>query len=237
MKLQVQSSVQAIFPSEINLRTRVNYLNRPEKNERRGASARRRIDVCEGEVVQVPIKRYGYGCVDFLPVALPDGETEETLKVKVEKLKDMHRNSSTNNGEITDRMNATYILQRQDIVGARPLPVGEVRVEWPYLCQPKWMIYHLQRLLGLNVLEKLEASIMSKKDLHVQFFRSVTPTMKEVSNKMKAFDVTTQPVIGLITGLMAYFGEPETCLLKGLDVCFPVTFPLTKTKTEIINFC
>lgn len=204
------------------LENRVNYLKRPEKNERRSASARRRIDLCQGEDVQVPTKRMrdGYGCVDFLPVALPDGETDETLKVKVEQLKDMHRSSSTNNGEITDLMNATYILQRQDIVGAKPLPVSEVKVEWPYLCSPKWMVDHMQRLLGVNVLEKLEASILSKKDILVQYFRSVTPTMKEVSSKLKEFDVTTQPVIGLITVLMAYFGESETCLLKGFEVMF-----------------
>lgn len=207
------------------LESRVNYLKRPESNDRRSASARRRIDVSdpgEADNVQIPRKRLrdGYGCVDFLPVALPDGESDDTLKVKVDQLKAMHRCSSTNCVEITDLMGATYILQRQDIVGTKPLSVTEIKEEWPFLCQPKWMVDHLQRLLGVNILEKMEASILSKKDILVQFFRSVTPTMKEVNNKLKAFDVTTQPVIGLLTVLMAYFGESETTLLKGFEVTF-----------------
>ena len=69
-----------------------------------------------------------YGCVDFLPVALPDGESNETLKVKVEQLKVMDRSNSINSIEITDLMEATYILQRQDIVGTRPLLVSEIKV-------------------------------------------------------------------------------------------------------------
>jgi hypothetical protein len=207
------------------LENRLSYLKRPESSGRRSASARRRIDVSdagEADDVQLPRKRLrdGYGCVDFLPVALPGGENDDTLRAKVEQLKTMHRSCSTNYVEITDLMSATYILQRQDIVGTRPVPVTEIREEWPFLCQPKWMVDHLQRLLGVNVLEKLEASILSKRDILVQYFRSVTPTMKEVSNKLKAFDVTTHPVIGLITVVMAYFGESETTLLKGFEVMF-----------------
>jgi hypothetical protein len=135
-----------------------------------------------------------------------------------EQLKAMDRSNSTNSIEITDLMKATYILQRQDIVGTRPLPESAIKVEWPFLCKAKWMVDHLQRLLGINILEKLEASILSKKDTLVQYFRSVASTMKKVGSKLKAFDVTTQPVIGLITVLMAYFGEPETSLLKGFEV-------------------
>jgi hypothetical protein len=191
------------------LENRTSYLRRPESNERRSASARRQIDVSDADDVQTPKMRMrdGYGCVDFLPVALPDGESYETLKAKMEQLKAMDRSNSTNSIEITNLMKATYILQRQDIVGTRPLPVSAIKVEWPFLCKAKWMVDHLQRLLGINIFEKLEASILSKKDTLVQYFRSVASTMKKVGSKLKAFDVTTQPVIGLITVLMAYFGS------------------------------
>ena len=203
------------------LKNRVAYLRRPINNDRRLASARRRIDNdAEIEVDILPKKqiRDGYGCIDFLPVSLPDGETEDSLKSKHEKLKAMHDGNKWNETEVTEHMNITYILQRRDLVGTNPLSVHEIKREWPFLCQPKWIFEHLLRLVGVSILEKLETSILSKTEMILKFFNNVAPSMKAVGNKLSEFSASTQPVIGVITVLIAYFSESESVLFRGFEV-------------------
>ena len=114
--------------------------------------------------------RDGYGCVDFLPISMPDGQTTESLNEKQKALKQLYENSSSNETEITALMTATYYLQRQDLVGHLPLTAPQISDEWPYLVQPKWMLQHASRLLGLNVLERLAEGLTAKKQSLLNFF-------------------------------------------------------------------
>jgi hypothetical protein len=120
-------------------------LKRPVSNQRRAASAKRRL-ACDEEVEANSRKkcmRYGcngYGCIDFLPVDIPDGETKESLDTKQLQLKTMRRDSKWNTGEVSELMQKTYILQRQDLVGCKPLSVRDIQVEWLFLCVPRWML-------------------------------------------------------------------------------------------------
>ena len=111
------------------LENRVAYLKRPLSNHRRVASARRRLVNDDEMETNEPKKRLrdGYGCVDFLPVDLPDGETDDFLKIKHSQLKTIHQssNGNWNGGEVSELMRLTYILQRQDLVGCRPMSVPE----------------------------------------------------------------------------------------------------------------
>jgi hypothetical protein len=46
-------------------------------------------------------------------------------------------------------------MQRQDIVGVAPLLVMELQIQWPFLFEPKWLVQHLEQLLGFNILDKM----------------------------------------------------------------------------------
>jgi hypothetical protein len=219
------------------LENRVAYLKRPLSNLRRAASARRRLVDDEEVATSEPKKRMrdGYGCIDFLPVHLPDGETNDSLKMKHLQLKTVHQstNSSWNGGEISQLMQQTYILQRQDLVGCRPLSVRDIQVEWPFLCEPRWMLEHLQRLLGISVLEKLEANLMAKKETLFQYLRFVAPTMKCLSQKLSQVDVS-HSAVGVILLLMSYFGETESVLFHGYEVSNCYKF--SPTLVQLLKF-
>lgn len=107
--------------NQLEIENRLAYLKRPLSNQRRAASARRKLEVGEEGETNASAKRMrdGYGCIDFLPVDLPDGETDDSLNMKHLQLKTIHRSStgSWNTVEISDLMQKTYILQRQDLVG------------------------------------------------------------------------------------------------------------------------
>lgn len=215
---------EVIGPGYLSIRNqlenRMSYLKRPQNIDRKLASARRRINLSNVDEDLAPKKRMrdGYGCIDFLPVCLPDGETSETLIAKQHQLKEIFNSNSWSQTEVTELMTTTYIHQRQDLVGDKPLTVREILKEWPFFCQPRCVFHHLVTLLGVNIIEKLNSSVVAKADTLVKFFSSVAPTRKEVGQKLSQFSITTQPVIGVLNVLLAYFGESESVLFRGFEV-------------------
>ncbi len=129
------------------LENRVTYMKRPVSCQRKQLfkSVNRENAVSSTQKKRM---RDGYGCIDFMPIHLPDGETEETLEIKQRQLKDLYVARSWNESEVSQLMDPTYILQRRDLIGIQPIGAHDVQLEWP-----KWLIGHLQRLLGLNILE------------------------------------------------------------------------------------
>lgn len=220
------------------LESRMTYVKRPMNNQRREASARRRLDNDENTDMEVPKKRMrdGYGCLDFLPIELPEGDGEDSLKMKHLELQATHSANSWNSTEISELMQKTYVLQRRDLVGCRPLSVRDVCHEWPFLCEPRWMIEHLNRLLGINIMEKLESNLMAKKDTLFQYLKSVARTMKNVQSRLADVDVATQPTIGILSLLMSYFGESETVLFRGYEVRVP-SLAIIACSAELQNAC
>ena len=81
------------------------------------------------------------------------------------------------------------------------------------------MILHLERLLGLNVIEKLEANVLANKVSLMQYFKSVSKTMKNLSGQLAHFNAESHPDIGVILLLMAYFNDNISVPFRGYDVC------------------
>lgn len=206
---------------------RVSYLNKPLSAKKRAGVAKRLVLDNDENQSKKTVVRDGYGCIDFLPAKMPDAETDETLNSKQKLLKDMHATARWSEVDVTPLMNATYILQRQDLVGSSALLVKQIQGEWPFLMQPKWMVNHLCRLLGFNIIEKLEAGLLSKKETLVGYFRTKARQMKDLRQQLTAFeteDTDMQPIIALIPLLMTYFEESHHLLLVSYEV--PVCFAL-----------
>ena len=65
------------------LENRLSYLKRPITSSRKSAAVKRRLESKgEGDTPMRKTLRDGYGCVDFLPISIPDGETTESLTEK-----------------------------------------------------------------------------------------------------------------------------------------------------------
>ena len=118
---------------------------------------------------------------------------------------------------MTTMMAATYISQRQDLVGGHVLSMAEIQAEWPFLVEPKWMVQHLERLVGFNIIEKLEEGLLSKKDMLFNYLNSKATSMPKLSKRLKTLGVES---IAVIPALLTYLGENETVLLTGHEVCY-----------------
>lgn len=222
-----------IGPGYVSLRNqienRLTYLRRPLNVQRKSAAIRRRILETDNETVQKRQHRDGYGCINFLPVTFPEGETEETLSQKQSSLKDWFASNSGSDTDITSYMAATFSLQRQDLVGQHPLPVCNIVAEWPYLLEMRHLNQHLFELLGVDIVEKMESSLVSKKDSIIQYLQCQQRSTARLKQRMQMMDISVEPAIGLISALMSYFGENEEILFRGFDVSnyFVSSLPLT----------
>lgn len=88
------------------IENRLTYLKRPVSCQRRQLF-RRVSDETAASSEPKKRMRDGYRCIDFLPIQLPDDETEETLESKRVQLKDMYATRAWNEGEVSQLMNVT----------------------------------------------------------------------------------------------------------------------------------
>lgn len=155
--------------------------------------------------------------MDFMPVTMPEGEDEESLGKKQQTLKEQHASMSWTDGEVTELMKSTYILQRQDLVGPSPLTFSEVLSAWPFLTESKYILQHLERLLGCNIDSKLQAALTNKKQCFVDYFG--TKSSSNQTLKTRYDQLRSEPAVGVVVPLlMAYFGEKEEILLNSFQV-------------------
>ena len=66
-------------------------------------------------------------------------------------------------------------------------------------------------------MEKLEASLMAKKETLLHYFKHMSPTMKELNQKVSQINVS-QSAVGIVLLLMSYLGESESVLFHGYEV-------------------
>jgi len=96
------------------LENRISYLKRPISAQRKSVPMKRRLEMDQEEKQTKTTVRDGYGCVDFLPLMFPDGETEDSLIDKQKQPQYMFSQHNHSNDDISSLMASTYILQRQD---------------------------------------------------------------------------------------------------------------------------
>ncbi|XP_056335164.1 uncharacterized protein LOC130246305 [Danio aesculapii] len=104
----------------------------------------------EGDDTPFKIKRVDtYGCINWQPKQLPEGETEESQKCIQEELKTMHKNKCNNTKDIEKKMMDTFYNQRRNIISGMDTPL--LVEEWPYLFEMCGLIIHFKELTGLDV--------------------------------------------------------------------------------------
>ncbi|KAJ8043115.1 hypothetical protein HOLleu_10076 [Holothuria leucospilota] len=166
-----------------------------------------------------------YGCVQWQPDALSDGETEESQKEKQNTLKAEFSKLVQDHKKVETLMKETYVSQRF-VINQKPVkPLLEIREDWPYLFLPSYFESHFNQLTGTTN-EKFQSNLMSKGQTLYKFFsgtkqKSVIQTYKQQIEEAEKIVGNEQcRVIGAIFILCEYFGEDKDMLLKEVEVCF-----------------
>lgn len=200
------------------LEYRIAYINRPITQMKKVSILKRMRTDDEENQPSKKMPRDGYGCVNFLPIHYPEGETEESLAEKQQQMKEAYNQNEWAEGNIDSLMDITYIVQRQDLVGKTISCVADIEKEWPFLVRPKGMVQHLTKLLGFNIVQQLEEGLQRKKAVLLSFFCSKSATMKEMARLLTTFNAAGQHLIDLLTLLTTYFREDESAWIRSVQV-------------------
>ncbi|KAK2863400.1 hypothetical protein Q5P01_002933 [Channa striata] len=150
------------------LKTRVEYVNRDDVFSRIRQPRKRH---CSGNGPHdVAIKRGRseldrYGCVNWQPIALPEGETVESLEAKRKTMSAVFRSAGPQAIELVDvdeYMTLTYICQRQ-MLNSWPAPhICEIKEEWPFLFTKRGLCSHFRSLTGVEVDTRIKEALSTK---------------------------------------------------------------------------
>ncbi|XP_049417357.1 uncharacterized protein LOC125879486 [Epinephelus fuscoguttatus] len=132
------------------LKTRVEHGNRDNGSSR--IRQPRKRPTSENNGGDAAIKRGrseldSYGCINWQPTTLPEGETAETLETKRQTMSTVFRSAGPQTIETTDVnefMSFTYTYQRH-MLNSWPAPtLCEIQEHWPFLFTKRGLCTHFQ---------------------------------------------------------------------------------------------
>ena len=214
---QVGSGYDSLLAQLVN---RVDNLRRPSLKRSRYASL-------DETVSSAKKKRDSYGCIQWQPTSLPDGETEASQKATKEELKAIHKSEpNTNRSEILKKMSATYATQRAAI-NKPDCSLLDLIEDWPYLFDEHCMMMHFRELAGVDIKIKVEQAFQHKVPKLLRFVKQHHPCLRNkklqsilhhVEDAVQSVGNNSPQVTGLISLLCAYLTEDEQCHVLSSEV-------------------
>ncbi|XDV26704.1 hypothetical protein PO909_030342 [Leuciscus waleckii] len=209
------------------LKNRVEHVNsdnvahrirQPKKN-----TAEQELNSCT--VKKVRCKVDSYGCINWQPTSMPDGETTESLEMKRNVLLEKFQYGGPHSTELSDvdnLMQETYIYQRQLINSCPPPAISDIEVEWPYLFTKRGLCNHFETLTGIDISSRLSECLIGKSNRIVNYFQKQTLKWNaEVQALLKEIEATpatnNKTAISAILLTMKYFKEKENSLFILVD--------------------
>lgn len=164
-----------------------------------------------------------YGCVNWQPKYLPDGETPASLEVKRQMLINLFTTEGprgVDTGRVDELMAITYWKQHDFINSSPPPQVSTISEEWPFLFESRWLCTHFETLTGVNLLSRLSEAFQNKGRWIVNLFfqqrlkwkGSVLSLLKELEDDYRTFEDPNLVAIAAVLLLMVFFKEPTESL-------------------------
>lgn len=170
-----------------------------------------------------------YGCVNWQPKDLPEGETPDSLEVKRQMLITLFTTEGPRKvdaSRVDELMAITYLKQRDLINSSPPPQVSTIRDEWPFLFEKRWLCSHFETLTGVDLVSRLSEAFQSKGRRIVNFFvqqrlkwkGGVLSLLKELEDDHRTFEDPNLVAIAAVLLLMAFFKEPTESLFILADI-------------------
>ena len=208
-------------------------LVRQFENRNRGTTSLKRkllAEVKEGDGTMNKKKVFSkflkdsYGCVNWQPNELPEGETEESQEAvrqslitefnKIESDRDMNK--------IKANMALTYVSQRLFINEQKPA-MNIIRERWPFLLNSDFLLEHVNTLMGLNMLDKWNSFFVEKGLIIYNYAlqcekKGTQSILKQLSRASKELKNDLPKKVGSLLLLPSLLGEDEEDLFISYEV-------------------
>ncbi|KAL4000814.1 hypothetical protein ACER0C_006113 [Sarotherodon galilaeus] len=167
-----------------------------------------------------------YGCINWQPVELPEGETPASLEEKKHILLTIFNSEgpgAVERPDVDDFMCLTYISQRQLINSCRSLSIAEIQEQWPFLFTRKGLSNHFYKLTGIDISERLGQALITKGRRIINYFSSQKLKwnlgIRTLIQQIESEEVLTNNKVGTaaILLMMKYYKEDEDSLFVLAD--------------------
>lgn len=177
-----------------------------------------------GTVNKRKTTRDSYGCINWQPSELPEGETKELQMRHKEYLILEFPKSKRQEEEVEYKMKITYSSQRYFINNLKK-SIASVKENWPFLVEEKYLLLHANILLEINLKELFSAAVPEKGKKIFDFMQTKNAkTIRNCLNSIAEAKISVQnkvpEVIGAIPLVMAYFNEEQALLFKEVKFYF-----------------
>ncbi|KAK7157098.1 hypothetical protein R3I94_006995 [Phoxinus phoxinus] len=169
-------------------------------------------------------KTDSYGCINWQPSELPEGETRHSLSDKKKELKSTFTQEGQNGADkarVNELMMITYEAQRRAINTSPAPSIDQLKTDWPFLFMKRFLIQHFSTLTGIELESRLRESISGKETSVLHFFKSqLMRWRKEVRTVLADTERASEdvdPGLAAILVMMAFFKEKEDSLFLLAD--------------------
>ncbi|CAM4512269.1 unnamed protein product [Leuciscus chuanchicus] len=208
------------FKTRIDNLNRNNTLARLRKPKRPAVAVENSLPVPSRKCAKTDC----YGCINWQPSELPEGETRNSLSEK-EELKSTFTREGQNGADkarVNELMMITYEAQRRDINTSPAPSIDQLKTVWPFLFIKRFLIQHFNTLTGIELESRLRESISGKGRRVLHFFKSqLMRWRKEVRTLLADTERVSEdvdPGLAAILVMMAFFKEKEDSLFLLADV-------------------
>lgn len=162
-----------------------------------------------------------YGCINFMPVVLPDGESEATQEEKKVLLQQKYKRRLKDGVE--DLMKDTYVSQRKDII-EKKMNLPDLQTSWPYLFTQTGMFVHFKELTGINIKETIETALTHKGDRIIRWMeeepsKQIKKIRKELVEATDFISNGNPQATAVICSVTSYLREKEEFIYVCVQVC------------------
>lgn len=208
------------------LRIRIYFLNRDNTLTRR-RKPKRMVPAMDEDLPgpsRKCAKTDSYGCVNWQPSQLPEGQNRESLYEKQIELMTIYSKEGQRGADqkrVSDLMTLLYEQQRCDI-NTTPSPnMSDLQNEWPFLFMPKFLLQQFCTLTGTELESRLRESLAGKGKRVLQYFSSQrlkwNKEVKAVLHGIKRQVEDLDPGLSAIVVMIAYFKEKEEAVFLLAD--------------------
>ena len=165
-----------------------------------------------------------YGCVNWQPPNLPEGETEESQEEKrLWMLAEFAKvKSDIDHTRVASYMEVTYASQRY-FINSQVALVGAVREQWPFLLNIDEMLSHFNVLMGFNLATRVDKYFSDHGKQIYRFAKLAgNDAVKKISDTLgrtaKIIHAETPKTVGSMLLLPGLLKEDNDNLFKTFDV-------------------
>uniref|UniRef100_A0A8C1RPS7 Zgc:113210 n=2 Tax=Cyprinus carpio TaxID=7962 RepID=A0A8C1RPS7_CYPCA len=222
------------------LKTRVEHVNRDVMEHRirrpRRPSMKRAGEQDGYTMKKVRCKVDSYGCINWQPSSIPEGETAESLEMKRKVAAEIFQSAGPKAAElpnIDDLMQQTYVYQRHMINSCPPPTISEIEGHWPFLFTERGLCRHFKVLTGIDIRSRFNETLIDKSKRILNYFsRQRLKWSEEIQSMLSEIDDANATdnnriAISAILLMMKYFKEKDNAVFILADE--------TSTKMSIEN--